>query len=320
MKLGWFNAEDWERQELENRDIKPIFHPEPLGPDCEDLQYDAVTVFASSRLTAEVLENIQPKAVFTRSTGFDHIDLDKAEELGVKVYNVPEYGSYTVAEHAFALLLSLSRNILEGSNKTKESFENEGLTGFELRAKKIGIIGTGRIGCEMIKMCKSFGMDVIAYDPYEDRELEEELGFMYVSFEDLVRHSDIISLHCPLTDENHHLFSDDEFKKMDETVFINTARGELVNSQALLNALKQDHVSKAGLDVLENENSLEEIENLTDTEEFCCEETEANCELIERRDVTVTPHNGFNTEEAKKRILDTTIENIIDRPEENRII
>jgi len=320
MRIGWFDTEDWERKELTHRSLQPSFHSEPLNSDTGNLEYDTITVFTSSNVSKEVLENVRPEAVFTRSTGFDHIDIEKAEELGVKVYNVPEYGSYTVAEHAFGLLITLSRKILDGSNRTEKSFKHNGLTGFELRGKKIGIIGTGSIGIEMIKMCKAFGMDVVAYDPYQVEGLEEKLGFMYVNFDDLVQQSDIISLHCPLTDDNYHLFSTEEFEKMNETVLINTARGELVDSKALLKALENGNVSKAGLDVLENENHMREKSELKDVDKFCCKEVEANCELIEREDVIVTPHNGFNTEEAKKRILETTVRNIKERPEENRVV
>jgi len=320
MRVGWFDAENWEREELKDKSLQPSFHSEPLNSDSGNLEYDVITVFTSSNISGEVLENVSPEAVFTRSTGFDHIDVEKAEELGIKVYNVPEYGSYTVAEHAFGLLITLSRNILDGSNRTEKSFDHNGLTGFELRGKKIGIVGTGGIGREMIKMCKAFGMEVIAYDPYQVEGLEDDLGFMYVNFDDLVQQSDIISLHCPLTGDNHHLFSEKEFEKMNETVLINTARGELVDPNALLKALRKGSVSKAGLDVLENENHMREKQSLQNVDEFCCKEMEANCKLIEREDVIVTPHNAFNTQEAKKRILETTVKNIKERPEENRVI
>ena len=314
MRVGWFDHENRELEEFETFE-------EPLNEEnCEGLDFDVISVFASSEVTDKVLQEIRPEVVVTRSTGFDHIDLNKAEELGIEVYNVPHYGSNTVAEHAFALLLSLSKKIPQAEEKTHSEFSHEGLEGFELKGKKIGIIGTGEIGQKAVKMAKGFEMEVIAYDPYEKKGLEEELGFMYVKIEDLIEKSDIISLHCPLTNENLHLLSEEEFDMMEETVVINTARGGLINPEALLTALKNDSVSYAGLDVLEMEDEMRNLGNISDKEEFCSGEYQANCELIEREDVIVTPHSAFNTKEAKERIFETSIKNIEERPEENRVV
>ena len=314
MKVGWFDSEQEEVKEYE------VFEESLNDRTCEGLDFDVISVFASSEVTENVLEEIRPEAVVTRSTGFDHIDLDKAEELGIQVYNVPHYGSNTVAEHAFGLLLSISKKIPQAEERTHKEFNYEGLEGFELKDKKFGVIGTGEIGQKAVKMAKGFEMDVIAYDPYEKEGLEDELGFMYVNFEDLIDQADIISLHCPLTDENHHLLSDEEFEKMDIKALINTARGGLIDSEALLEALENDSVSYAGLDVLEMEDEMRDVGNLSDKSEFCSQEFEANCDLIERDDVIVTPHSAFNTREAKKRIFETSIENIENRPEENRVV
>lgn len=314
MRVGWF---DYENRDLEDFET----FEEPLNEEnCEGLDFDAISVFASSEVTEKVLEEIRPELVVTRSTGFDHIDLEKAEELGIEVYNVPHYGSNTVAEHAFALLLSLSKKIPHAEEKTHHEFSHEGLEGFELKGKKIGIVGTGEIGQKAVKIAKGFEMDIIAYDPYEKEGLEEKLDFMYVKLNDLIEQSDIISLHCPLTDENHHLLSEQEFENMEETVVINTARGGLINSEALLDALENDLVSYAGLDVLEMEDAMRNLRDISDKDEFCRGEFKANCELIEREDVIVTPHSAFNTREAKQRIFETSMRNIKERPEENRVI
>ena len=313
MDVGWFDSE---REEVKDYEI---FEESLTDDNCEGLDFDLISVFASSEVTGKVLEEIRPEGVVTRSTGFDHIDLDKAEELGIEVYNVPHYGSNTVAEHAFGLLLSLSKKIPQAEEKTHHEFNHEGLEGFELKDKKFGVIGTGKIGQKAIKMAKGFEMEVIAYDPYEKEGLEEELGFMYVKFEDLIDQADIISLHCPLTDENHHLLSNEEFEKIDLKALINTARGGLIDSKALLKALEKGSVSYAGLDVLELEDEMRDTD-ISDKKEFCREELEANCELIERDDVIVTPHSAFNTKEAKERIFETSIENIENRPEENRVL
>lgn len=318
--IGWFDAESWETERLKNSQLDVEIHSEPLTDEnCDKFNYDKISVFTSSKVSGKVLGKIRPEAVFTRSTGFDHIDTSKAEELGISVFNVPHYGSNTVAEHAFGLLLSLSKNIPEAAERTHQEFSHTGLTGFELADKKFGVIGTGDIGQKAIKMAKGFDMDVIAYDPYGNEKLESELGFMYVSMDDLLAQSDIISLHCPLTDKNMHMLSEKEFKQMEDTILINTARGELVSSAALLEALENGWVRSAGLDVIELEDEMQKRENFQDKTDFCCEEFKVNCKLIERDDVLVTPHNAFNTEEAKMRILDTTIENIEEQTEKNRI-
>ena len=315
MNIAWFDHK--EHEDINYRTFEQSLTPENIP---EGLKADIISVFASSEITAEVLEKTRPEAVVTRSTGFDHIDLEKAEELGIEVYNVPHYGSNTVAEHAFGLLLTVSKRIIDAAEKTKTKFDSSGLEGFELKGKKLGVVGTGDIGQKAIKMAKGFEMDVIAYDPYEKKGLEEELDFMYVSFEDLIEKSDIISLHCPLTDENHHLLSKKEFKKMEETIVINTARGGLIDSKALLEALENDKVKYTGLDVLELEEEMHKMENISEKTEFCKEEFKANCELIERNDTVVTPHSAFNTKEAKQRIFETTVRNIEERPEENKVV
>lgn len=314
MKVGWFDAQEEKLKDYET------FKESLTEENCEGLDFDTVSVFASSELTGKVLEEIRPEAVVTRSTGFDHIDLEKAEELGIEVYNVPHYGSNTVAEHAFGLLLALSKKIPQAEKRTHKEFSYEGLEGFELKDKKFGVIGTGEIGQKAVKMAKGFEMEVIAYDPFEKEGLEEELDFMYVSFEDLIDQADIISIHCPLTEENHHLLSEKEFEEMDVNALINTARGGLIDSEAVLKALKNGSVDYAGLDVLEMEKEMREIEDITDETEFCSDEFGANCELIERDDVIVTPHSAFNTQEAKKRIFETSIRNIEERPEENKVV
>ncbi|MFP4038487.1 MAG: NAD(P)-dependent oxidoreductase [Candidatus Nanohaloarchaea archaeon] len=309
MDVGWFNLKEWE--DVEGYET----FERPLGEvDCGEHDFDVISVFASSEVTGEMLEELRPEAVVTRSTGFDHIDTEKAEELGIEVYNVPNYGSSTVAEHAFALLLFLSRNLRKADERTRNNFSFEGLEGFELKDKKLGVVGTGEIGQKAIKIAKGFEMEVIAYDPYEREGLEEELGFMYVELEDLIQKSDIISLHCPLTRENHHMFSSEEFEEMDGTVLINTARGGLVEAEALVDALEEDYVKYAGLDVLEEEDEMREDAKIQDSI------IEANEQLIEREDALVTPHSAFNTWEAKQRIVETTIKNIEERPEENRVV
>lgn len=320
LKVAWFDTEDWEREYLEEKDLEfeIDFFEHSLTPENKDKakEYDAVTVFVSSQVTEEVIEFLDAEVIACRSTGFDHVDLEAASENGIKVCNVPEYGGTTVAEHCFGLILSLSRKIYYGIRKVENGdFSHENLRGFDLKGKKLGIIGTGTIGQNVIRIANGFEMSVIAHDPYPDHEAAEELGYDYVDLEELVSEADIISLNCPLTDSTHHLLSEEEFDKMDGTIIINTARGAIIDTSALINALEKDNVEAAGLDVLEEECYLEDdIEVLSDLPDEC--DTEKILEdhlLMERDDVLVTPHNAFNSIEALHRIEDTTIQNLKNR-------
>jgi D-lactate dehydrogenase len=174
------------------------------------------------------------------------------------------------------------------------------------------VIGTGSIGQEVIRVADGFNMNIVASDPYPDKEMESEMPFMYVSQEDLLEIADIVTLHCPYTGENKHMISDEEFQLMDETVLINTARGELVDTEALIEALENGNVSRAGLDVLEEECIIEEdIEMLGNLEEQCDpKKILEDHMLMEREDVIITPHNAFNSQEALERIEKTTIQNL----------
>ncbi len=319
MKVAWFDTDSKERQYLQSKDhgLDITFFEESLNQDTvgKAKGFDAVSVFVSSKLDNEVLEKIEADLVACRSTGYDHINLEKASEKRIDVCNVPEYGSDTVAEHTFGLIIALSRKIYSAIRKVEEgSFSHSGLRGFDLKGKKLGIIGTGSIGKKVIKIAKGFEMDVIAYDPFPDRDAEKELGFMYVTIDDLLKKSDIISLHCPLTDNNHHLLSNEEFEEMSETVLVNTARGELVDTEALLTALEEDWVKAAGLDVLEEECYIEDdVEYLSNLEECSTETVLKGHMLLDREDVLITPHNAFNSVEALERITEQTLENIEER-------
>jgi D-lactate dehydrogenase len=317
-KVAWFDTEDWEREYLEQKkhgfDIE--FFEESLDDETAeevDESFDAVTVFVSSQVDAEVLEKLDVETVACRSTGFDHIDLETADEEDIKVCNVPEYGATTVAEHTFGLILTISRRINEAVDKVEDgSFDHQGLKGFDLAGKTLGVIGTGSIGQEVIRIADGFNMDIVASDPYPDHEAEEELPFMYVSQEDLLEKADIVTLHCPYTGDNKHMISEEEFQQMEDTVLVNTARGELVDTEALIQALEDGSVSRAGLDVLEEECIIEEdIEMLGDLEDECDPKIIMEDHILMKRDdVIITPHNAFNSEEALQRIEDQTIENL----------
>jgi len=317
-KVAWFDTEDWEKEYLEGKtsglDIE--FFEGPLNSETVeklDGSFDAVAVFVSSQVTSKVLKELGVEMVACRSTGFDHVDLEVAEEEDIDVCNVPEYGATTVAEHTFGLILAISRRIHEAIDKVENGeFGHEGLKGFDLEGKTLGVIGTGGIGKEVIRIADGFNMDIIASDPYPDKEAEKEMPFMYVSKEHLLEKSDIISLHCPLTDETEHIISKEEFDKMNDTVLINTSRGGLVDTEELIKALENGNISRAGLDVMEEECMIDEdIEMIDKMGEECHPQKllEGHI-LMERDDVIITPHNAFNSEEALQRIEDTTLENL----------
>ena len=320
MKVAWFDTEKWEKNYLEGKTdgFEIEFFQDSLTQETASKAegFDAVTVFVESDLDSEVLEKIDAEIVTCRSTGYDHVDIEKAEEQGIKVFNVPEYGSTTVAEHTFGLILALSRKIYSAVRKVDEgSFDHEGLRGFDLEGKTLGVIGTGGIGQNVIRIANGFNMDVIASDPYPDQEVAEELGFMYVSREDLLKKSDIVSIHCPLTEDTRHLLSSEEFDLMDGTVLVNTSRGEIIDTESLIQALEEGKVSQAGLDVLEEECYIEDdIEYLSELEEKCDPEIILEDHiLMNRDDVLITPHNAFNSREALERIEEATLENLRNR-------
>ena len=317
MEVGWFDTEEWEKKYLEekNLDFDIHFHKESLNPENSDKAsgYDVVSVFVSSQINEEVLDDFEGRMIACRSTGFDHVNTDYAASKGIAVCNVPQYGVNTVAEHTFGLILALNRKIPSAIEKVEDgNFSHEGLRGNDLAGKKLGVVGTGSIGKKVIDIANGFDMQVIASDPYPDKEAANEKGFMYVSRQDLFEQADIITLHCPLTDETEYLLSENEFELMEGTVVVNTARGKLIDTEALIEGLEDDSVRCAGLDVLEAEDYIEDdIEVLSQLEDQ--KDMEVVLEdhiLIEREDVLVTPHNAFNSEEAMKRIEDTTLENI----------
>lgn len=273
--------------------------------------------FIGYPVTAETLKEFPKlKYVTTRSTGYDHIDLKACAERGVLVSNVPTYGENTVAEFAFALILALSRKIFPAVKRVREQglFVTDGLQGFDLLNKTIGVVGAGHIGMHIIKMANGFGMKVLAYDPYPKAELAAQNGFEYASLEDLLKQSDIITLHVPYMPATHHLISAHNIGLCKKgSIIINTARGGLIETSALISALKSGQIAGAGLDVLEEEGFVkDEVHMLAlgHPNEEQLKTILADHELMYMDNVLITPHNAFNTKEALMRILDTTIMNI----------
>lgn len=325
MKIFFAEIENWEADYLTNNlqpttnDLKLEFFEGKLNKDSlpEQKDFDILSVFVGSKIDKDVL-NAFPnlKLLTTRSTGFDHIDLESLKQKNIKTGYVPGYGDNTVAEFAFGLLLNLSRKMYQAIDRLKETdtFNYKGLRGFDLKDKTIGIVGTGRIGQYAVKIAKGFGMNVIAFDAFPKAELAEQLGFKYVSFDELLGQSDVIDLHVPYLPTTHHMINMGNIGKIKKgAILINTARGAIVETNALVKALKDGILGGAGMDVLEEEGIIQDETAFLlygHPEEHNLKAALANHVLINMPNVVITPHTAFNTTEALQRILDTDINNI----------
>lgn len=292
------------RAKLDKRTVKKIKSAEIIAS------------FVYSKMDRDILKELpELKLISTMSTGFDHIDLEYCKEKNITVCNIPTYGERTVAEHTFALILSLSRKIPQSIEKTRKfDFSLEGLRGFDLENKTLGLIGMGHIGANVAKIARGFEMKIIASDPKPDKALMKKLGIKMVSLEDLLQDSDIISLHAPLNKFTYHLINKHNIMTIKKGAYIiNTARGGLIETEALIKALDKGILSGAGIDVLEEESAIKEEKELlgkTQKENEKLRTILQNRILSSNPRVIITPHNAFNSDEAMQRILDTTIENI----------
>jgi len=292
--------------------------------------FEIISPFICSKIDKKVITHFPNlKMIATRSTGVDHIDIKECKKREIKVANVPVYGDNTVAEHTFALILNLSRKIFKSFDQIKETgcFSLEGMQGTDLKNKILGVVGTGNIGRYVISIAQGFQMKVLAFDAYPDQKLAERLNFKYVkNLEELLKKSDIITLHIPLNSHTYHLINKNNIYKIKKgALLINTARGGIIETEALLMALKDKHLAGAGLDVLEGEKAIkEELEIFTSDKYRVCDLVEGyetkeedlkvllqNRILIDMENVIITPHNAFNSKEALQRIRETTVENII---------
>lgn len=278
---------------------------------------EVLLVFVNSRIDAEVLRRFpRLKLIITRSTGFDHINLAACAEKGVNVCNVPTYGERTVAEYTFALLLTLSRKIYPAIKRVHEEgrFYTEGLKGFDLVGKTLGVIGTGRIGCHVIQIANGFGMKVVAYDPYPKADLTKTCSMEYVTLEGLLAQSDVISMHAPYMASTHHLLNRQNMRFIKPgAVLINTARGALVETAGLVESVQTGRLVGVALDVLEEEGFVGEEWKLLGKKvgsEKKMEALLADHQLMAFSNVIITPHNAFNTQEALERILEVTVQNL----------
>lgn len=322
MNIAFFGSTPSEKEKLQTtfKDVSVTFFDTVLDAAHipEKTDFDVISIFVDSKITAEVLAHFTNlKLIATRSTGFDHIDTATCKEREIVVATVPSYGENTVAEHAFGLLLAISKRIYDGFEQIKMhgDFNPNNLEGFDLKGKTMGVLGTGRIGRHAIQIANGFGMNVIAYDPFPNKDLCAECHFEYRDTVDAVlAESDVVTIHVPYMKETHHLINAGNIGKMKKTaVLINTSRGAVVDTMALVTALKEGNLGGAGLDVLEEEGGIkDEIDLLAkgDMDGHDLKTVIANHALIELPNVVITPHSAFNTKEALARILNTTIENI----------
>ena len=334
MKTAFFDCEGWEekmvREALPGHDLK--FFKEKLHEYAGDeVDFETISVFVNSEVTKEVIQKFPNlKLIVTRSTGYDHIDLEYCKEKNITVAFVPGYGDNTVAEFAFALILNLTRKMYASINHLKETgaFSYRGFRGVDLKGRTIGVIGTGRIGKESINIEKGFGMKVIAYDPRPNEEYAKQIGFSYMPLDELLKNSDVITIHTPLNDGTFHLLNMENIGFIKRGAYlVNTARGGIVETQALVYALENGILAGAGLDVLEEEGEVkdemkflkeDEVDAIMTVKDLLKgeETTEklktviANHILMKMPNVLITPHNAFNTQEALERILNTTLEDI----------
>lgn len=279
---------------------------------------DVISIFTSSRISKEIISKFPKlKIIATRSTGFSHIDTSYCSDIDIPVLNVKRYGDCTIAEFAFGLMLSLARKIQLANEDLKKGIINtENYIGNDLYEKTIGIIGTGAIGSHSARIANGFGMEVLAFDPYPNQALVEQYGAEYVPLQTLLNNSDYISIHAPATKSNFHMINKESFRIMkDGVIIVNTARGEIIDTEALYNALLSKKVKAAGLDVVECEEILGNEEKyfgkIDCVNKDCLKKTLINHKLLELPNVIVTPHVAFDSQEAIERIIKITTDNII---------
>lgn len=315
MKVAVFSTKNYDRKYLELVNVKYHFQIEffdfmlnertaKMAEGC-----DVVCIFVNddgSRTVLEKLAKVGVKMIALRCAGFNNVDIQAAKELGIQVVRVPAYSPEAVAEHTVGLMLTLNRRIHRAYQRTREAnFSLEGLTGFNMHNRTVGVIGTGKIGIATMCILKGFGMHILAYDPFKN-PVAEELGAEYVTLDELYARSHVITLHCPATPENYHLLNKAAFDKMkDGVMIINTSRGSLIDTPEAIEALKRRKIGALGMDVYENERDLF----------FEDKSNEVILDDVFRRlsschNVLLTGHQAFLTEEALMNISDVTLHNI----------
>lgn len=317
MKIVFFEVQEWEKKLLKKalKGHKLSFIASPLSGDNVSKAKDAdiISIFIYSKITSSILKKLPKlKLLVTRSTGYNHIDLVSCKKENITASYVPYYGENTVAEHTFALILSLSRKIHKAYLRTmSDDFSIQGLKGFDLQGKTLGVIGVGHIGTHVVRIARGFGMKVLAVDHHPNKFLADSLGFRYATFNEAIKKSDIITLHVPYRKETHHLINSSVIRKMKKGAhIINTSRGAVVDTKALLRAINKGKLGGAGLDVIEGEALIKEERELLHITPKKIKQIATDHNLMHNENVVFTPHIAFYSQEALERILKTTISNI----------
>lgn len=315
MKIAVYSTKNYDRKYFELINAKYGFNLEffdfvlnentaRLAEHCE-----VVCIFVNDDGSRKVLEKLTAlgvKVIALRCAGFNNVDLKAAQDLGLQVVRVPAYSPEAVAEHTVGLMMTLNRRIHRAYQRTREAnFSLEGLIGFNMHGRTVGIIGTGKIGIAVMRILKGFGMHILAYDPFKN-SVAEELGAKYVELDELYEKSHVITLHCPATPENYHLLNRNAFAKMkDRVMIINTSRGSLIDTLAAIDALKQRKIGALGMDVYENERDLFFEDKSNEVIQDDVFRRLSSC-----HNVLLTGHQAFLTEEALTSIADVTLDNV----------
>lgn len=323
MKIVYFDVENYEENFLKENnegkfnyilDTQTLNDLTPVKDEYRDA--DIISVFTTSRVNKKVLEQFPNlKLIALRSVGFNHIDLDYCKEHNIAVETSPNYGNITVAEFALALLLDVCRKVTISYMDYKDGkVRPENLMGMELSGKTIGIVGLGAIGSAFARIAYGLDMKILAFDRFEKDKMKQKYDVKYTDFDTLLKESDFISIHAPLTKDNYHMFDKTSFEKMKKNaIIVNTGRGELIDSKALYEALVNKQIAGAGLDVLEKEETITDFDyivGLNRLDKNALEQTIINNQLFRLDNVIITPHTAFNSIEAINRILNTTMSNI----------
>lgn len=323
MKIAYIAPYEGEREIVRETlgEHEIVFVDSPIHAEVPELVRDAeaLSVFVDSSVTEAMIDSMPNlQCIALRSTGFDHVACAYAQQKGITVSYVPHYGSQTVAEYTFALILALSRKAYAAYDALRSDGARDvkKYEGFDLKGKTLGVVGTGAIGRHVCKIAKGFGMHIVAHDLYPSNEFASEHDVTYCSFEALMTQADIVSLHVPSSKDNYHMINAQSLASVKKGMYvINTARGDLVDTVALTQAIENGHVAGAGLDVYEGEQYITDEMELLDEGTDVATETwkafAANHALLDMPNVIVTPHVAFNSIEAKREITQTTAENIL---------
>src|SRR5680860_105048 len=315
MKIAIFNIHDWEREYLESAnegqnklkllDTYLTLNTAELAKDCE-----AISIFTEDDATAPILDRLHElgvRFIALRSAGYNNIDVAYAKKLGIKMARVPEYSPNAIAEFTIAVMLALNRKLIRTHYRIMEmNFSLDGLVGFDMNGKTVGIVGTGKIGQVVAKILSGFGCRLLAYDPIENKELTTKYEVVYTDFDNLCHQSDIITLHAPLIEETHHMVNEKTIARMKKGVMlINAGRGALVNTQSVIDALKSGQIGYFGMDVYEEEKGLYFEDH---SEDILKDDKMAR--LMTHRNVMISSHQAFLTDTALRNIANTTFENL----------